>query len=258
MKILFRSLRSLVMGVCLAGVSIGQTPTQPQAPSQPQSPAAPASAATPPMTMNFTPGTLIRVEVEKPIDSKKAQVGDQVFAKTTDDLKSVPPGLATKGCKIIGHIVEVTPHQGDAPATIRIVFDKMILKNNSERARPATIKAVGFADQFNPATNSEVINNMGGGPGGAGGGTAQGIGGASDASTGIGAGGGNPNMYGGGRMPSASSSSSGPKNLPFNAQGVIGMSGVTLSAGAAQDSILTAKKKNVKLDGGMQMILKTN
>ncbi|MFY9648293.1 MAG: hypothetical protein WAK29_24165 [Terriglobales bacterium] len=210
------------------------------------------------MAMNFTPGTLIRVELEKPIDSKKSQVGDQLLAKTTDDLKSVPPGLATKGCKIIGHIVEVTPHQGDSPSTIRIVFDKMILKNDSEMALPATIKAVGFADQFNPATDIETINNMGGGPGGAGGGNAQGIGGHTDAATGIGAGGGNPNMYGGGRMPMPSASSSGPKNLPFNAQGAIGMSGVALSAGKAQDSILTSKKKNVKLEGGMQMILKTN
>jgi hypothetical protein len=50
----------------------------------------------------------------------------------------------------------------------------------------------------------------------------------------------------------------GNTKLPFNAQGAIGMSGVTLSAGTAQDSILTSKKKNVKLDGGMQMILKTD
>jgi hypothetical protein len=254
MKILFCS---LVMGVCLAGVSIGQTATQPQAPSQPQSPAAPASAATPPMTMNFTPGTLIRVELEKPIDSKKAQVGDQVFAKTTDDLKSVPPGLATKGCKILGRIVEVTPHQGDAPSTIRIVFDKMVLKNNSEMSLPATIKAVGFADQINPATDIEAINRMGGTPGGQGQSQSTGVAGPQSSNT-IGAGGGNPNMYGGGRMPTGGSSNSGYTNLPFNAQGAIGMSGVTLSAGAAQDSILTAKKKNVKLDGGMQMILKTN
>ncbi|MFZ0686470.1 MAG: hypothetical protein WAM89_13075 [Terriglobales bacterium] len=241
------ALFSLIVGACLAGISVAQAPSS-----------SPPSASTAPMAMNFTPGTLIRVELEKPIDSKKSQVGDQLLAKTTDDLKSVPPGLATKGCKIIGHIVEVTPHQGDSPSTIRIVFDKMILKNDSEMALPATIKAVGFADQFNPATDIETINNMGGGPGGAGGGNAQGIGGHTDAATGIGAGGGNPNMYGGGRMPMPSASSSGPKNLPFNAQGAIGMSGVALSAGKAQDSILTSKKKNVKLEGGMQMILKTN
>jgi hypothetical protein len=42
------------------------------------------------------------------------------------------------------------------------------------------------------------------------------------------------------------------------AKGAIGMSEVSLSAGTAQDSILTSNKKNVKLDRGMQMILKTD
>ncbi|HKN69962.1 MAG TPA: hypothetical protein VJX30_02960 [Terriglobales bacterium] len=241
---------SLVVGAWLTGISVAQTPAQPQAPAQPQTPATgPTSAATPPMTMNFTPGTLIRVALEKPIDAKKAQVGDQVLAKTTDDLNSVPPGLATKGCKIVGHIVEVTPHQGDTASTIRIVFDKMILKNNSDMALPATIKAVGYADQFDPATNSETITAMGGGPAG------------SQPIVKIGSGGGDPGLYQGDRMPAGTPNGrpgSTSATLPFNAQGTVGMPGVTLSAGSAQDSILTSKKHNVKLDSGMQMILKTH
>ena len=199
--------------------------------------------------MQFSPGTLIRVKLDKSLDAKKAQVGDQIVAKTLDDLKSVPPGLATKGCEIFGHVVEVTQHQGDSPSTLRIVFDKMVLKNGTSMSLPAFIKAVGFVDEFNPATNSEQINAMGGGPGGAGQDTV--MGGQPSA------GGGNPAMYGGGRMPMGSGSNPDAK-LPYNAVGTIGMSGVTLRQGTAQDSILTSKKKNVKLEGGMQMILKTS
>src|SRR5208283_4763637 len=198
---------SLVVGAWLTGISVAQTPAQPQAPAQPQTPATgPTSAATPPMTMNFTPGTLIRVALEKPIDAKKAQVGDQVLAKTTDDLNSVPPGLATKGCKIVGHIVEVTPHQGDTASTIRIVFDKMILKNNSDMALPATIKAVGYADQFNPATDTETVTSMGGGPGSTGNSPNPGTTGA-----------GKPGMYAGGRTPTGAMSTPATSNakLPF-------------------------------------------
>jgi hypothetical protein len=208
------------------------------------------------MTMNFTPGTLLRVRLEKPIDAKKAQVGDQVLAKTTDDLKSVPPDLATKGCKIIGHIVEVTPHQGDTPSTIRIVFDKMILKNGSDMALPAIIQAIGFAELFNPATYESTVLKMGGGPGGAGSPTLD----SSQATTGIGAGGGDPKMYPGERMPGGNAGTPNASNakLPLDAKGTIGMSGTTLAAGTAQDSILTSKKHNVKLESGMQMILKTN
>jgi hypothetical protein len=208
------------------------------------------------MAMNFTPGTLIRVSLEKPIDTKKAKVGDQVFAKTTDDLKSVPPGLATKGCRIIGHIVEVTPHQGDTPSTLRIAFDKMILKNSSEMALPAAIKAVGYADQFNPATDSEVIDSMGGN--GFGRGMNQG-GNVGNQAGQVGSGGGDPKVYAGGRLPGGNTGTPGASDakLPYDAKGTIGMSGVSLEAGA-QDSILIAKKKNVKLDSGMQMILKTD
>ena len=226
----------------LTGISTAQN----AAPPPSQAPAAPQAV---PLVMQFTPGTLLRVKLDKTIDAKKAQVGDQVVAKTLDDLKSVPPGLATKGCEIVGHVVEVAQHQGDSPSTLRIVFDKMVLKNGNPMPLPAFIKAVGFVEEFNPATNSEQINSMGGGPGGPGQDSV--MGGQPSA------GGGNPAMYAGGRLPMGSGSNPDAK-LPYNAVGAIGMSGVTLSPGTAQGSILTSKKKNVKLEGGMQMILKTN
>jgi hypothetical protein len=44
--------------------------------------------------------------------------------------------------------------------------------------------------------------------------------------------------------------------LTPDAQGVVGMSGLSLSTGAAQDSLLSSPKHNVKLDSGTQMILR--
>jgi hypothetical protein len=230
--------------------------------AQAQNPAPPAPAAgaaqPAPAAMSFTPGTLIRAQLEKSIDTKKAQVGDQVTAKTLDDLQSVPPGLALKGCQIIGHVIEVSAHQGDSPSVLKIAFDKMILKNGSEMPLPATIKAVGYADQFDPASNTDLATRMGGGLGESGTGRMQsaapsGPGGSSPGvQTSIGSGGGNPNMYGGGRMPTAGAANPDAK-MPLNAKGAVGMSGVSL-----EDSGLISKKHNVKLEGGMQMILKTN
>jgi hypothetical protein len=245
---------SLLAAALLTGMSVAQAAAQPagQAPST-STPPAPASAEsqTPPLTMQFTAGTVVRVTIDKTIDAKKAQVGEEVTAKTMDDLKSVPPGLANKGCEVVGHITQVAAHDKDAPSTMTIVFDKMILKNGSAMPLPAIIQAVGYADQFNPADGSEIINSMGGGTGGSGA-TAPGGYGTSP----IGAGGGDPSKYGGGRLPSAGGSNPDAK-LPYNAKGPIGMSGVSLSAGTAHDSILTAKKKNVKLESSMQMILRT-
>jgi len=235
----------LVAGAGLTGLSVSQSPAQPQSSEAAQSPSGPQHPA---LLMKFTPGTLIRAELEKPIDAKKAKVGDQVFARTTDNLNSTPPGLATKGCKIVGHVVEVAPHQGDSVSTLRIVFDKMTLNNGSEMPLPATIKAIGFADAFDPATNSEQISQMGAGPG---------IRVAPPPGGVIGAGSGTPSQYGGQRLPTGGSSNADAK-LPFNAKGTVGMSAVDLTAGTAQDSVLTSKKHNVKLENGMQMILRVD
>ncbi len=234
----------VVAGAWLTGISFSQSAAPAQSPET-----APASVAPklPAIEMHFTAGTLIRAELEKPVDAKKAKVGDQVLAKTTDDLNSSPPGLATKGCKIIGHVVEVVPHQGDSASTLKVAFDRMILKNGSEMALPANIQAVGYADQFDPATHSEQINQMGGGPGVRLGSPPGGV---------IGAGSGQPSQYGGQRMPTGGGSNPDAK-LPFNAKGTVGMSGVELSE-AAQESVLTSKKHNVKLENGMQMILRVD
>jgi hypothetical protein len=238
-----------LLSVPLTGILLAQTSPQPG--TTPATPA-PAGAAQPShVLMRFTPGTQIRAQLEKPIDVKKAKVGDEVSAKTTDDLNSTPPGLAKKGCRIIGHLVAVSPHQGDAPSTLGIAFDKMILKDGSEMPMTANIQAIGFAVDYDPskdaqvATNSQTISRMGGGPGGSGtqpGGV-------------IGSGGGDPSQYAGGRLPGGSSNNNPDAKLPFNAKGAIGMSGVSLDAGSAQNSVLTAKKHNVKLENGMQMIL---
>jgi hypothetical protein len=236
-----------LLSVPLTGILLAQTSPQPGA--TPATPAAASQAS--PIPMRFTPGTQIRAQLEKPIDAKKAKVGDEVSAKTIDDLNSTPPGLAKKGCRIIGHVVEVSQHQGDAPSIIKIAFDKMILKDGSEMPMTANIQAVGFVDDYDPTrdaqvgTNTQTISRMGGGPGGAG----------TQPGTAIGSGSGDPTQYAGGRMPSGGSNNPDAK-LPFNAKGAIGMSGVSLDAGSAQDSVLTAKKRNVKLENGMQMILR--
>jgi len=237
-----RVVLALLAAALLAGISLAQGSPQPQnAGAAPQA----ASASTPHPQMSFTSGTVIRAEIEKTIDAKKAKVGDPVLAKTTDDLKSNPPGLTNKGCKIVGHVAEVTPRQGDSASTLGIAFDKMVLKDGYEMALPAAIQAIGFADTFVPVNDDQTITKMGGNVG-----TTQ-PGGA------IGAGSGQPSGYGGQRMPTGMPTNSDAK-LPFNAKGAVGMPDVSLSAGTAQDTVLSSKKHNVKVESGMQMILRVN
>ena len=225
--------RALLAAACLTAVSAAQAANQAENTPPAQHP-----------PMLFSSGTMIRAELDKTIDAKKAKVGDPVSAKTTDDLKSTPPGLATKGCKILGHVAEVTPHQGDSVSTLGIVFDKLVLKDGSEMALPAKIQAIGFPDSTVSVNNDQTISKMGGNVG------------TTQPASSIGSGGGQPSGYGGERMPSGMPTNSDAK-LPFTAQGAVGMSGVELSSGTAQDSLLSSKKHNVKIESGMQMILRT-
>jgi len=221
---------SLLLAACSVVASLAQDVSQ----------APPSSQHAP---MSFTAGTVIRAELDKTIDAKKAKVGDPVSALTTDDLKTNPPNLATKGCRIIGHVAEVTLHQGSAASTLGIVFDKLVLKDGSEMALPATIQAIGFPDSTVPINDDQTINKMGGNVG-------------TQPAGPIGSGGGQPSGYGGQRMPSGMPANNDAK-LPFNAQGAVGMSGVELGTGSAQESLLTSNKHNVKIETGMQMILRT-
>lgn len=226
----------------LSGISLAQIPVQPNAESPIQNPA-----------VRFSPGTAIRVELSKSVDAKKAKVGDEVIARTMDDfLSDKNEMLAPRGSQIVGHVAEVAPHQGNSPSTLGIAFDKMVLKGGTELPLKASIQAIG------PPESNATFNEPMGGQGQAA------PGGMPSMSPGRGPGGITPNS--GGSMPGNANPTAAPvpdtttaptRNGPLspNAQGVVGMSGLSLGTGAAQDSLLTSPKHNVKLDGGTQMIL---
>ncbi len=237
-----------LISVLLTGISLAQNSAQPSAASESQNTA-----------FRLAPETIIRVELAKSVDAKKAKVGDEVMAKTIDDfLSDKNEVLAPKGSKVLGHVAEVSPHQAESASTLGIAFDKIVLKNGTEIPLKASIQAIGP-----PESNAAAGNDNMGAPANSGGMSPM-------SSPGRGAyGGTTPNP--GGTMPgnvsnpgpaaqdaSRSTSQTAAINgrLTPNAQGVVGMSGVSLSTGAAQDSLLSSPKHNVKLDSGTQMILR--
>ena len=227
----------------LAGFALAQTSAQPS-----------ASVPQPATKIQFAAGTIIRIQLVKSIDAKKAKVGDEVLYKTTDDfLSEKNEVLAPSGSKVSAHVAEVTPRLGDSASTLGIAFDKLVLKDGSEVALKAVIQAIG-----RPESASPVGNGSSGGYGSTGGMSPM-------PSSGRGG-------YGG-RAPTAGGASTNTGNkgaaseeppseeaingrLTPNARGVVGISGVSLSAGSAQDSLLTSQKHNVKLDSGTQIILR--
>lgn len=228
----------------IAAISVGMCLAQNATPAAPATGAAAQSSANSP---RFAAGTELRAELDKTIDAKKAKAGEPVIAKSMDDLRSGNQVVAPRGSKIIGHVVAATPHEKGTASTLEIVFDKFDLGNGSEVPMKASIQALskpvsnavsGPDNMGQPAGGSSPMGGRTGGMQPSGGVQPSGA-----PNTG--------NMGAGQSAPSAP----GPSISP-NAQGVNGISGVTLSPGPAQDSVLTSEKHNVKLDSGTQMILR--
>jgi len=217
--------------------------------------AAQGSADQPQTETRFAPGTALQVELVKTIDAKKAKAGDPVVVKTSVELLAGTTVVSPRGTQIVGHVVAVTQHQKDTPSTLEIAFDKIQLEGGKEVPMKAVIQAV-----------SEPTYSV---PGDYGAGGNQGGGSSNPTSMGRVAGGGNypPTNAPGGSAPNAGNQGNSgagqgntmPANKPLttDSQGVIGQSNMTLGAGPQQDSLLTSQKHNVKLEGGTQMIIRT-
>jgi hypothetical protein len=193
----------------------------------------------------FSSGALLRVALDKTLDAKKVKVGDAVVVKLTDDIKWNATVLAARGASITGHITQAAQRQGESPSVLGIAFDKLRLTDGSDVSLKAVIQAVGFPDE---STSDQAV--AGGIPGSRGAAPGQ-VGGSGGTL-------GQPSAYPGGRMPSASSTGSDAPaaKLSPNAKGVVGIPGASLSTGANDDSVISAEKHNVKLENGMQMILR--
>ena len=224
-------LTSLLAVALLVGGGLAQTSGQ-------------ASASQALTKIQFAPGTIIRVELVRSVDAKKAKVGDEVIGKTMDDfLGEGDAVLAPRGSKVSAHVAEVSPREGESASTLGIAFDKMVLKDGTEVPFKANIQAIGKPELPSPVAPSDasmvgprISGGMSPPPGGGDGGGAA------------------PNPGSGSAGAGSAAAING--QLTPKAQGVVGMSGVSLSPGTAQDSLLTSQKHSVKLDSGTQMIVR--
>jgi len=222
--------------------------------AQPQDSGAPQNAQ-PATEARFAPGTALRVELVKTIDAKKAKPGDPVVVKTLDELLAGTQVVAPRGAKILGHVVAATPHKGDTPSTLEIAFDKISLSPENEVPIKAVIQALAEPEMPTAADYASGNGPAGGNPGNSNP-MGRSAGGYPPMNSPAGPAP-NPASVGNPGGPQGGGPAAANKPLPLDAQGVIGMSGVTLSAGAQADSVLTSQKHNVKLESDTQMILRT-
>lgn len=217
-------------------------------------------ATTPPQqNAQLQPGSLIYAELSKSIDAKKAKVGDPVQGKITQAVLSHGKVVIPKNAKLVGHLTDVKASSKDQPQSeLGIVFDRAELKDGTQiPLTSATIQAMGV-----PSGLDQSPSNIagGGGPepsgmpgsrtgGGNMGGMSSPMGGNPYPS--------NPGAAGTDETPAPSTTQ--PQNsgkLNAGSRGVFGMSGVRLEP-QAQGGKVAREGKNIKLDGGMQLVLRT-
>ena len=211
-------------------------------------------------------GSTMQAELTKPLDARKCKAGDEVIAKTTQDLKSEGHIVVPKGSKLVGHVTQVrTQTKDQAGSALGLAFDRALLKNGTEMPVSLTVQAIGRRQEA-AATDDQMMSS----------GSASGTGGTGSPSS-HGPGGGllNGVATSTGRVVNTAGNTAGAAvnaagttsgtlasgSLTSTSQGVVGLHGLSLStdaANSAQGSVITSNSGNVHLDSGTEMILRVN
>lgn len=258
-----RLLITAVTGIALCQLCLSQeTPTAPGNPST-QHDQAPAESSQPAQPARVAPGSVIPVQLTHSVDAKKSKAGDEVDAKVTQDMKAISGEVVlAKDTKVVGHITEAQPRTKDQKESqVGIAFDHAVMQDGSVENLPMSIQAV--IAQRNPSTESDYPENGGTAPvpSAAGGGLPAPAPGRTGG-MGNGAQQPGPESYpSGGSQPGGDSSGASPRrSITANTQGIVGIPNYVLSTpgDAAQGSVVTSEKNNVKLETGTLMLLRVN
>jgi len=183
----------------------------------------------------------IFVKVSKTLDSSKVKEGDAFEVETTSGFKLPDGTVVPKGSKLSGHVVAAKARsKGDADSQLTLAFDKLNAANGKQMPVKGDVQAV-----FPPAENPT-------GPNMSTAGTSQGGsmgGGGSPGSAPV-----NPGGIGITNGKSGSDMSAGGHGEPTmtpQSTGVQGMDSLQLDNG-----VLTSKGKNVKLNGGVRLVVR--
>jgi len=252
----------LLLGFCVAqqpDSSQESSPAQ-QAPSN--TPARPAQSVSPQNgeSIRIAPGSVIPAQLTKSIDAKKAKTGDAVEARITQDLKAQNGELVlAKDTKVLGHITQAEARTKEQKQSqVGIVFEKVVPKDANGSALPLTIQAIVIP-------SNSAANDSGASAGNGAGSTGQPVpapsGGMSSGNMGRPSTTSAPTQQSSTAGDAASAHDQGGQpQITAETHGVVGDSKLKLSASAnaAEGSLVSSEKGNVKLDNGTFLLLRVN
>jgi hypothetical protein len=205
-------------------------------------------------------GSTIPAMLEKGVDARKNKVGDEVTAKTTENVKSGGQLAVPRGSKIVGHVTEVKARtKEESESAVGIAFDHAVLKDGREIPLALEIQAIAPAQSVSPPDMAETPT------------TANEPGGGAPPAPGPGAPMGpraDPNAGTPGRVSSTNAAYGAPSGglsatggLTPSCHGVLGIDGLELSpetASATGGSVIISRRRNVHLDGRTQLMLRVS
>lgn len=211
-------------------------------PAKTQESEAPVAQANANGTGSFRPGagTLIVVELLKPVDAKKSSVGDQVECVVRQDLLFKGKIIIPRDSKVTGHVTEAIGYTKEHSSRLGMLFEKVILKDKTELPfqYPAVIEAVASPVQHTVVPTSRldqmpVQMEKGKSTGGA----------ALDAVQS------NPNIMGA-NFPQTTGVISAAN------RGVVGLKDLTLEKSTPEAITIVGAKRDVRLGSHTQMVLR--
>jgi len=217
-------------------------------------------------------GSTVQAELSKPVDCGKNKPGDEVTAKTTQDVKSDGKIVLPKGSRIVGKVTQAQARaKGQDESKLGIAFDHAILKDGTQVPVSFAIQAIGSSQAAAAADDSAAIPGDAGGMATASGsgatrsgaGATRGVVGGVTSSTGsvvntTGSAAGSTLHTGNATATNTGTNVAG--GLTSTSQGVVGMPSLTLSSVASGSttagSMIRSSTSNVRLESGTRMLLK--
>ncbi len=220
-------------------------------------------------------GTKIDATLATSLDAKRSKPGDEVEARADQDIKQDGKVVLKKGTHLVGHVTQAQARaKGQTQSELGIMFDHAVLKNGQQVPFNATIQALASSQSAAAAsTGADDIAASGGGMSAAqgsarsGGGLAGGVASTAGATTGtvmntassapVNAGGSLNTVT---RSSGAVGGLTSTGRLTSNSSGVFGLEGLSINSAvssATQGSMIVSTTKNVHLDSGTQLLLRT-
>ena len=203
-------------------------------------------------TSQLPVGSTIPVKLEKGVDARKNKAGDNVIARTTENVKSEGHVLIPRGSEIIGRVSEAKARSTEEPESVLgIIFDQAVLKDGREIPLALTIQAIAppRPETSDPSDMPRMTAATAGGLGGG-----RNLGPMSDPNAGVPGKIESPNSV---YVPDGQLSPGG--GLTPSCHGVLGIDGLTLGAESANSSggsLIMSERHNVHLYARTQMMLR--